>query len=187
METQLAAALNTGAAPAAMPPATVGPTGSTPPDHASHRCWWCACARCQWRSLAQRSACAGAAAVDPVAEQRAYDPRLSSSALAALARRSRRSSAFIRNFPRSTLVPSAQYWIGNSLTPRATTAAPSRRNASCSQHPDSAKASDALLNIATAQSDLGELQAARASLQEVISKYPSSEAATKARQRLGLR
>jgi len=56
-----------------------------------------------------------------------------------------------------------------------------------SQHPDSAKASDALLNIATAQSDLGELQAARASLQEVISKYPSSEAATKARQRLGMR
>ena len=46
---------------------------------------------------------------------------------------------------------------------------------------------DALLNIATAQSDLGELQAARASLQEVISKYPSSEAATKARQRLGMR
>ena len=55
------------------------------------------------------------------------------------------------------------------------------------QHPESAKAPDALLNIATAQSDLGELQAARTSLQEVIAKYPSSEAAAKARQRLGMR
>ena len=45
----------------------------------------------------------------------------------------------------------------------------------------------ALLNIASAQSELGDLQAARATLQEVASKYPASEAGAKAKQRLGIR
>ena len=55
------------------------------------------------------------------------------------------------------------------------------------QYPDSAKASDALLNIASAQSELGDLQAARTTLQEVASKYPATEAGAKAKQRLGIR
>ena len=46
---------------------------------------------------------------------------------------------------------------------------------------------EVLLNIAAAQSDLNENPAARRTLEELISKYPQSEAATKARQRLGQR
>ena len=125
---------------------------------------------------------------DPVAEQRAYDLGLEQFRAGRFGEAIATFQAFIRNFPRSTLVPSAQYWIGNSLyATRDYRGAIAAQRQLLSQHPDSAKASDALLNIATAQSDLGELQAARASLQEVISKYPSSEAATKARQRLGVR
>ena len=55
------------------------------------------------------------------------------------------------------------------------------------QFPDSAKAPDALLNIASAQSELGDLQGSRATMQEVVSKYPASEAGVKAKQRLGIR
>lgn len=126
--------------------------------------------------------------VDPVAEQRAYDQGLD------LFRGARYGDAvaafqgFVRSYPRSTLVPSAQYWIGNSLYAlKDYRGAITAQRQLLSQYPESAKAPDALLNIATAQSDLGELQAARASLQEVVAKYPSSEAAVKARQRLGIR
>jgi TolA-binding protein len=54
-------------------------------------------------------------------------------------------------------------------------------------YPDSSKAPDALLNIASAQSDLNDNAAARRTYEELIARYPQSEAATKARQRLGQR
>ena len=46
---------------------------------------------------------------------------------------------------------------------------------------------DALLNIASAQSELGDNAAARRTLEELIAKYPESEAAAKAKQRLAVR
>ena len=54
-------------------------------------------------------------------------------------------------------------------------------------YPDSQKVPDALLNIASAQFELGDAAAARRTLEELIAKYPQSEAAAKARQRLGQR
>ncbi|HXU54474.1 MAG TPA: tetratricopeptide repeat protein [Casimicrobiaceae bacterium] len=44
-----------------------------------------------------------------------------------------------------------------------------------------------MLNIASCQVELGETPAARRTLEEVVAKYPTSEAATKARQRLSSR
>lgn len=129
-----------------------------------------------------------APAVDPVAEQRAYDLGLEQFRAARYADAVASFQQFARAYPRSTLLPSAQYWIGNSqYALRDYRGAIATQRQLLQQHPESAKAPDALLNIATAQSDLGELQAARTSLQEVIAKYPSSEAAAKARQRLGMR
>jgi TolA-binding protein len=43
---------------------------------------------------------------------------------------------------------------------------------------------DAMLNIASAQLELGETAAAKKTLQELIAKYPISEAADKGKQRL---
>ncbi len=179
VETQLAAAQ----APApAMMPTTVGPAGSTPPPVVPPTGVGSADP-----SRAAPPAAAQAVA-DPVAEQRAYDLGLEQFRAGRFAEAVASFQNFVRSFPRSTLLPSAQYWIGNSLyATRDYRGAIAAQRQLLAQHPDSAKASDALLNIATAQSDLGELQAARGSLQEVISKYPSSEAATKARQRLGVR
>lgn len=127
-------------------------------------------------------------AMDPVAEQRAYDQGLEHFRGGRFGDAVTAFQLFIRNFPKSILVPSAQYWIGNSLyAVRDFRGAIAIQRQLLSQYPDSAKASDALLNIASAQGELGDLQGSRATMQEVIAKYPSSEAGVKAKQRLGIR
>ena len=154
-----------------MPPGTVAPPAATDPSRAS-----------------PPAVDVPQPVVDPVAEQRAYDQGLELFRGGRFAEAIAAFQAFNRTFPRSTLVPSAQYWIGNSLyATRDYRGAIAAQRQLITQYPDSAKASDALLNIATAQSDLGELQAARTTLQEVVSKYPNSEAGVKAKQRLGIR
>jgi tol-pal system protein YbgF len=126
--------------------------------------------------------------VDPAQERRAYDQGLEHFRSGRFGEAVTQFQLFIRNFPRSTQVSSAQYWIGNSLyATRDFRGAIAAQRQLLSQYPDSNKAPDALLNIATSQSELGDLQGARATLQEVNTKYPSSEAAAKARQRLGIR
>lgn len=163
----------TAGTPGAMPPGTVTPPGATDPS----------------RAMSPGPAVATLPpAGDPVQEQRAYDQGLELFRANRFADAIAAFQTFNRTYPRSTLVPSAQYWIGNSLyATRDYRGAIAAQRQLITQFPDSAKASDALLNIATAQSDLGELQAARATLQEVATKYPNSEAGAKAKQRLGIR
>jgi TolA-binding protein len=50
--------------------------------------------------------------------------------------------------------------------------------------PDSPKAPDAMLSIASAQETMGDRAAARKTLEELIAKYPGSSSATSAKQRL---
>ena len=126
--------------------------------------------------------------MDPVAEQRGYDQGLEHFRGGRFGEAVTAFQLFVRNFPKSTLVPSAQYWIGNSLyAVRDFRGAIATQRQLLAQYPDSAKASDALLNIASAQGELGDLQGSRATMQEVIAKYPASEAGIKAKQRLGIR
>lgn len=177
---------------AALPPAASLPTaatpGSTPPAGTMSQPVPAGADATRAAAPAPVVTTPPAPVVDPVAEQRAYDLGLEQFRAARYADAVASFQVFARNYPRSTLLPSAQYWIGNSqYALRDYRGAIATQRQLLQQHPESAKAPDALLNIATAQSDLGELQAARASLQEVIAKYPSSEAAAKARQRLGIR
>jgi tol-pal system protein YbgF len=186
METQVAAQAAAAATPppASMPPSVVGaqPTAGGPTGVAA------AGATDPGRAAPPSTVVAPPAAIDPVAEQRAYDQGLEHFRAGRFAEAVTAFQLFTRNFPRSTLVPSAQYWIGNSLyATRDFRGAIATQRQLIAQYPDSAKASDALLNIATAQAELGELQAARTTLQEVASKYPSTEAGAKAKQRLGIR
>ena len=169
-----AAAAAAAAPPAgSMPPALVGPTGVAVEPN---------------RAMPPGAAVAPPAAMDAVAEQRAYDQGLEHFRAGRFAEAVTAFQLFTRNFPRSTLVPSAQYWIGNSLyATRDFRGAIATQRQLIAQYPDSAKASDALLNIASAQSELGDIQAARTTLQEVASKYPATEAGAKAKQRLGIR
>lgn len=125
---------------------------------------------------------------DPAVEQRAYDQGLDHFRAGRFGEAVTAFQIFIRNYSRSPLASSAQYWIGNSLyAVRDFRGAVAAQRQLLSQWPDSNKAPDALLNISTSLAELGDLQGSRATLQEVNSKYPTSEAAAKARQRLGIR
>ena len=53
-----------------------------------------------------------------------------------------------------------------------------------SAYPDSASSPDAMLNIASAQAELGETATARKTMDSLLSRYPSSEAAEKAKRRI---
>jgi tol-pal system protein YbgF len=93
--------------------------------------------------------------------------------------------AFIAKYPKSTLAPRAQYWIGDSHFNLR-----DFKNAIASQqklvvaYPDSSSVPDALLNMASAQLEAGDNPAARKTMDGLIARYPSSEAAEKARRRV---
>jgi len=92
---------------------------------------------------------------------------------------------FVVNYPNSSLLPSAQYWIGNAYyATRDFKMAIATQQKVVASWPDNPKASDALLNIASAQAELGEQKAARETLRALIQKYPSSPAAEQAKQRI---
>jgi len=56
-----------------------------------------------------------------------------------------------------------------------------------SQFPANPKVPDALLNIATSQFELNDAAGSRRTLEDLISKFPQSDAAIKAKQRLAIR
>jgi tol-pal system protein YbgF len=128
------------------------------------------------------------AAPAPANEQRAYDAALDyfkagnySAAIAGF-------GALVKTFPKSSLAPPAQYWIGNAqYAQRDFRAAIATQRQLLATYPDSPKVPDAMLNIATCQVDLGDAPASRRTLEDLVAKYPQSDAAAKARQRLGLR
>jgi tol-pal system protein YbgF len=92
---------------------------------------------------------------------------------------------FIKQYPKSTLASSAQYWIGDSyFNIRDFRLAIAAQRVLLKSYPDSAKVPDALLNIASAQAELGESAAARKTMEEILAKHPTSEAAEKARRRI---
>ena len=123
-----------------------------------------------------------------VAEQRAYDAALDQFKRGDYGGAVNGFNAFLKTYPRSPLASSAQYWLGNAQYARRDyRASITTQRQLLKDYPDSGKAPDALLNIASAQSDLGDSAAARKTLEQLIRDYPKSEAATRAKQRLGVR
>ncbi|MCC6533276.1 MAG: tol-pal system protein YbgF [Burkholderiales bacterium] len=93
--------------------------------------------------------------------------------------------SFVKQYPKSPLAPSAQYWIGDSyFNMRDFRLAIASQRLLLASYPESAKVPDALLNIASAQAEMGETATARKTMDELVAKHPSSEAAEKARRRL---
>jgi len=92
---------------------------------------------------------------------------------------------FIAKYPKSTLAPRAQYWIGDSyFNLRDYKNAIASQQKLLASYPDSASVPDALLNMASAQLEAGDNAAARKTMDGLIARYPSSEAAEKARRRV---
>jgi len=93
--------------------------------------------------------------------------------------------AFLAQYPRSALAHRAQYWIGDSqYNLREFKNAITSQQKLIASYADSASVPDALLNIASCQLELGDSGAARKTLDGLVSRYPSSEAADKGRRRL---
>ena len=92
---------------------------------------------------------------------------------------------FIAQYPRSTLAPRAQYWIGDSyFNLRDFKSAIANQQKLIGTYPDSPSVPDALLNIASSQIELGDTAAARKTMDGLVERYPVSEAAEKAKRRL---
>jgi tol-pal system protein YbgF len=93
--------------------------------------------------------------------------------------------SFIKSYPKSKLVPSAHYWIGNSYYAlREFKSAISTQQELVKTFPDSDKAPDAMLNIASSQQEINYRTAAKKTLKDLVAKYPVSDAAEKAKLRL---
>ncbi|HET7403911.1 MAG TPA: tol-pal system protein YbgF [Usitatibacter sp.] len=127
----------------------------------------------------------GASREDQAREMRAYDNASN------LFRRNDFPAAidafrgFTREFPASALVPNAEYWIGISYANlRDYRNALAAQEGLLARHPQSPKAADAMLAIAAIQVEQGDSGSARNTLEEIIARYPGSEAAGKARTRL---
>ena len=92
---------------------------------------------------------------------------------------------FLAQFPTSPLADNAQYWLAETYYVRGqfAEALPEFRKV-LEQYPQSAKLPDALLKVGYCQIELGDRNAARTSLQEVMRQFPDTTAARLASQRL---
>ncbi len=88
-------------------------------------------------------------------------------------------------YPNGRLAPNAQYWIGMAYAAQR-----DYRNAIAAQQkviaawPEDPKAPDAMLNIANSQESLSDRRGAQKTLEGLVERYPASQAATSAKQRL---
>lgn len=93
---------------------------------------------------------------------------------------------FVAQFPTHPLADNAQYWLGQTYyVTRDYTMAIDAFASVGSRSPDSSKAPDALLKKGLSELSLGRNDAARASFNEVLRRYPQNEAARTAREQLG--
>ncbi|MFZ6707509.1 tol-pal system protein YbgF [Undibacterium sp. TC9W] len=92
---------------------------------------------------------------------------------------------FLANYPQSAYAGSVQYWLGLSyFTQRDFRNAILSMQQVAKNYPDHPKAPDALLNMAACHIELKEKPAAKKVLESVLAKYPDTEAAQAAKNRL---
>lgn len=123
--------------------------------------------------------------VDPAAETRLYEEALE---LFKAARYKEAHAAFashVRDYPGGPLAPSAQFWLANALyVQQDCKGAIEAHTVVISKFPDSNKAADSMLAIASCQQDMKDAKGGRATLEKLVATYPRSTAADAARQRL---
>ena len=92
---------------------------------------------------------------------------------------------FINRYPQSGYRPSALFWLGNAqyATKDYKDALVNFRTL-VSQTPDHLRTPEALLAIANCQLEIKDTKGARKTLEELIANYPSTEAASAAKERL---
>jgi tol-pal system protein YbgF len=92
---------------------------------------------------------------------------------------------FIKRNPRSTLAPSALFWLGNArYAMRDYKGAITDFRSLLTAAPNHQRAPEAMLSIANCQIELKDTKAARGTLEQLLKTYPQSEAAQAGRERL---
>jgi len=125
------------------------------------------------------------AAPAPGGEQGAYDAAFSALKGADYPKAISGFKGFVASYPQSPLASNAQYWLGEAYYvtrdyPNAITAF----QTVTAQWPDSRKAPDALVKIGFTQAALGRNGDAKVTLESVLQRYPGTEAAQLATERL---
>jgi tol-pal system protein YbgF len=124
-----------------------------------------------------------AAQVDPT-EQKSYDTAMQLFKSGDYKAAATALSEFVLRYPASGYAANAQYWLGNAYyAQRDCKSAITAQLTVLKNYPDSPKAADAMLNIASCQTELKD-KAAKKTLQDLIKTYPDSTAAATAKERL---
>lgn len=132
---------------------------------------------------------AGAGGAVPAAgaagEQASYDAAFNALKSADYPRAIQNFKGFLGTYPSSPLASNAQYWLGEAYyVTRSYEDAMAAFRKVTTDWPDSRKAPDALVKVGFTQAAMGRNTEARATLEEVTRRYPGTEAATLATDRL---
>ena len=140
------------------------------------------------KAAAAAAAASAAPRVDPAEESRDYEAALNLLKGGKYRDAGNAFEGFVVKYPDSQFLASANYWAGSAFYQgRDYAKANSYFGKVASGWPNDARAPDAMLGLANAQADGGDAKAAKATLQSLVSKYPSSNAAQVAKQRLAKR
>ncbi len=124
---------------------------------------------------------------DPAAQNRAIEAAYEQSKSANYADAAKAYQTFLHNYPDSVHAANARYWLGNAqFALNDYKAALVTYRALLKAEPNTPKAPDVMLNIAGCQQELKALAASKATLKQLIAKYPDSAAAAKAQQLLAV-
>jgi len=92
---------------------------------------------------------------------------------------------FMSNYPQSTLLDNAQYWLGEAhYVGKDYTQAARDFQSVLAKYPNSAKAPDAMLKLGYTQYEMKDFKAARATLTKLTTQFADSKSAVLAQQRL---
>ena len=131
------------------------------------------------------NAASKSAPADPAAEARDYEAALNLFKANKLKDATSAFEAFGKTYPESSLTPNATYWQANALAAqRDCKRAIDVYRTVTTKWPQNPKAPDALIGVASCQQELGDAKSARTTLEAVVIKYPDSQAAATAKQRL---
>jgi tol-pal system protein YbgF len=125
------------------------------------------------------------AATTAAGEQATYDAAFTALKGAEYPKAIANFKGFLATYPSSPLASNAQYWLGEAYyVTRAYDEAITAFRKVMTDWPESRKAPDALVKIGFTQSALGRNAEARATLEDVTRRFPGSEAAQLASERL---
>lgn len=119
------------------------------------------------------------------AEKAQFDAAMDTLRRSEFAAASSAYTAFLRQYPVSGYTPSALYWLGNAqYAARAYKDSADSHRRLVTEFPNHPRTPEAMLAMANSQVELKDSKAARRTLEDLMKKYPQSEAAAAAKERL---